>query len=143
MIFFAMLFLLPLLTIPPFFSLPLLPFPFPPSLPSSYPSPLPSSFLSPPPPFPPHPSSISSPLLPSSVVIQWSPPSSLPSGTPVTNYRVYVNGQYKESVQGSGKMSAHLRDIPRQQLVKISVRTVTEEGESSDPQKMVVLNPRE
>ena len=28
------------------------------------------------------------------------------------------------------------------QLVKISVRTVTEEGESPDPLKLVVLNPR-
>lgn len=29
------------------------------------------------------------------------------------------------------------------QLVKISVRTVTEEGESPDPVKLVILNPRE
>ena len=28
------------------------------------------------------------------------------------------------------------------QLVKISVRTATEEGESANPQKLVVLNPR-
>lgn len=33
--------------------------------------------------------------------------------------------------------------IPSFQLVKISVRTSTEEGESPDPAKLVILNPRE
>ena len=28
------------------------------------------------------------------------------------------------------------------QLVKISVHTVTEEGESPDPKKLIILNPR-
>ena len=78
-----------------------------------------------------------------SVVIQWSSPPSLPQDSHVT-YHIYVNRVYKEAVQGSaGTMSAHLRDIPRQQLVKISVRTVTDEGESADPKKLIILNPRE
>ena len=78
-----------------------------------------------------------------SVVIQWSSPPSLPQDSHVT-YHIYVNRVYKETVEGSaGTMSAHLRDIPRQQLVKISVRTVTNEGESADPKKLIILNPRE
>ena len=40
-------------------------------------------------------------------------------------------------------MATQLDDIPCQQLVKISVRTVTDEGESPDPKKIVVINPRE
>ena len=40
-------------------------------------------------------------------------------------------------------MATQLDDIPRQQLVKISVRTVTDEGQSPDPKKIVVINPRE
>lgn len=33
--------------------------------------------------------------------------------------------------------------FPPFQLVKISVRTTTEDGESPDPSKLVILNPRE
>lgn len=78
-----------------------------------------------------------------SVVIKWSSPSSLSQTAHVT-YHVYINGQFKEAVEGApGVVSAHLRDVPRHQLVKISVHTVTEEGESPDPEKLVILNPRE
>ena len=80
------------------------------------------------------------------MVIQWASPPSLNKLQPdsIVTYHTYVNGQLKEVVAGSvGIMSAQLRDIPRKQLVKISVRTVTDDGESPDPKKMVILNPRE
>ena len=92
------------------------------------------------------------------MVVQWSSPPSLtqPSPSPPsssslsssqllqTTYHVYVNQEFKQAVGGvSGTMATQLSDIPRHQLVKISVRTVTEEGESPDPKKIVILNPRE
>ena len=42
----------------------------------------------------------------------------------------------------TGVMATELDGIPRHQLVKISVRTVTEEGESPDPKKIIIINPR-
>ena len=87
-----------------------------------------------------------------SVVIQWSAPPSLSQAASSSSslasqqvtYHTYVNHLFKEAVAGSatGITTAHLADIPRHQLVKISVRTVTEEGESPDPKKLIILNPR-
>ena len=81
-----------------------------------------------------------------SAVIRWSSHPSLPQTTPSSSgvtYHVYVNRQLKEAVAASpGVMTAHLREIPRHQLVRISIRTVTEEGEGPDPANTIVLNPR-
>lgn len=74
------------------------------------------------------------------VAIKWEVPHPLPEGT--TGYCAYVNGERNYDVDDANETGVLLTGIPRKQLVKISVRTTTEEGESPDPPKLIILNPQ-
>ncbi|VDD97438.1 unnamed protein product [Enterobius vermicularis] len=66
----------------------------------------------------------------SSVVVSWSPPED--SLTAITQYHVCVDSVVRAVVPGTYKTKALIEDINLTKVVQISVRSVTENGHSSD-----------
>ena len=96
------------------------------------------------------------------VALTWAPPSPIPPHA--TGYNIYVNGELMSCVEGAEQSSVIISGVPRKQvssnilttsvyvfimccgtlqLVKITVHTISEEGESSASSKPIILNPRE
>jgi hypothetical protein len=70
----------------------------------------------------------------------WDHPKTLPPQ--LLGYSVIVNGKVSMFVDASEGTFALVSGIPRQQYVCVSVRTISSDGESLDPTKVIEINPQ-
>ncbi|PFX31720.1 RIMS-binding protein 2 [Stylophora pistillata] len=71
-----------------------------------------------------------------SVLLSWKPADL--SADQVKGYGVYANGELRLMIKGSNKTKALLEDIDPQETYRISVRTITTQGEESSDRSAVV-----